>query len=244
MLLIPNKQVSSASYALTWTELTLHVKTRHSCKTTMCILYTLPIGDEVLLQKLCYMATGINQLLVGPDGGIFTLGNGDASLEFPSGAVAKETSVRYAIILHGPFVFPDGYKPGSVVVYFNMDGATLKKPVRLLLSHWCSIEKGDGKNTLMFVFAPHTLKEGQKQYAFEEQEKESNFTSRTNAGVLTIRDPHCLYCVMTNQDTIARYSAIAFSRYLPSEETVFFRIQLMCDSLEWNQVCSVMVLHA
>ena len=44
-------------------------------------------------------------------------------------------------ILHGPFVFPAGYSPGSVVVYINMDRAILLKSVHLYLSHWCIKER-------------------------------------------------------------------------------------------------------
>ena len=50
--------------------------------------------DEVLLKELCYLPTGIKQLSIGPDGGFLTLGSGDASLEFPAGAVLEETSVH------------------------------------------------------------------------------------------------------------------------------------------------------
>ena len=180
------------------------------------------------------MATGIKQLLVPADGGRFTLGSGDASLEFPPGTVVKETSVRYAIILHGPFVFPAGCKPGSVVIYLNMEGATLLKPVLLYLSHWCIKEEGDDGDTLKFVSASHTLKAGQQTYVFEEED-DADFT-RTNVGALSIRDPHCLFCVETKREKIAMYSAIAFSHYIPSEETLLFRIQLVCDSLDWNEV--------
>ena len=189
---------------------------------------------EVLLQQLCYLATGIQQLLVGPDGGTFTLGSGDASLEFPPGAVKKKTAVRYAIILHGPFVIPTGCKLGSVVVYINMDGVMLVKPVFLVLSHWCSREEGDG-NTLKFLRAPHKLEAGEQKYIFEEQE-EGDFTSHSHLGVLSISEPQCLYCVETKADTIARYSAITFSQYIPAEDTLYFRIQIMCDSREWNKV--------
>ena len=173
-------------------------------------------------------------LLVSADGGRFTLGSGDASLVFPPGTIEKETSVRYAIILHGPFVFPAGCKPGSVIIYLNMNGATLLKPVLLYLSHWCIKEEGEDEDTLKFVSASHTLEAEQKVYVFEEEE-DADFT-RTNVGVLSIRDPHCLFCVETKRETVAMYSAIAFSRYIPSEETLLFRIQLMCDSLEWNEV--------
>ena len=202
----------------------------HHC---LYIIYPSPIVDEVTLQQLCYMATGIKQLLVTPDGGTFTLGNGDAVLKFPPGAVMKKTSVHYAIILHGPFVFPTGYQPGSVVVYINMDGAILMKPAQLLLSHWCSSE-GKDDDALKFVKAPHTLR-GQKSYEFEEQE-EADFTTHSNVGILKIAKPQCLHCVNGDIKMSARYSAITFTQYIPSEDTLLFRIQLMCDSREWKEV--------
>ena len=184
------------------------------------------------------MATGIKQLLVSTDGGRFTLGS-DASLEFPPGAVMRETLVRYAIILHGPFVFSAGYKLGSVIVYLNMDGATLMKPVLLFLSHWCIMEEGYDEDTLKFLRAPHTLEAAQGKYVFEEQEEEeADFTTRTNVGVLTIQEPRCLYCVEAKITTIARYSAITFSKYISTEDAQYFMIQLMCDTLEWNKVCA------
>ena len=196
------------------------------------------LGDEALLQQLCYMATGIKQLFIGPDGGTFKLGSGDASIEFPPGAVLKETPVRYAIILHGPFVFPAGYKPGSVIVYLNIRGASLKKtPVLLYLSYWSIKEEGDEEGTLKFLRAPHTLKAGQQKYAFEEQEaKDTDFTTHASLGVLKIWEPQCLYCVEAKEEKMAKYNAVTFSQYIPSQETLLFRIQLMCDSLEWNKV--------
>ena len=181
------------------------------------------------------MATNIQQLFIGPGGGTFTLGSGDATLVFPKGAVKKKTSVRYAIILHGPFVFPDGSKPGSVIVYINMDGAILVKPVQLKLSHWCITEKG-GKDSLNFVHAPHTLESGKQTYTFEKEEDEEDFTTYTDQGVLTIREPKCLTCVETNIATKARYNAITFTQYIHEEDTLLFRIQFICDSIEWNEV--------
>ena len=195
-----------------------------------------PTGDEVVLEQLCYMVTGIKQLLISPDGGTFTLGNGDVSLKFPPGAVQKDIHIRYAIILHGPFVFPAGFKPGSVVVYINMDGATLEKPVQLFLSHWCIREETDDEETMKFVRAPHLLESGKKEYAFEEVEEEEDFTTHASMGVLTIREPQCLFCVKSKLEKEARYCAMTFFRYDSSEETLLFRIQLSCDSLDWVQV--------
>ena len=190
--------------------------------------------DEVVLQQLCYLATGTQQLHVGPDGGTFTLGSGDASLQFPPGAVKEEMVVRCAIILHGPFVFPAGCKPGSVVVYINMDGATLEEPVHLFLSHWCSREEGDSK----FLRAPHKLEAG-KEYVFKELER-GDFTTHANVGILTIREPQCLYCVQMKSEEVARYNALTFQRCGESGSPLYFRIQLMCDSKEWNKVCVTM----
>ena len=187
------------------------------------------------------MATGIQQLLIGPDGGTFTLGSGDVSLEVPLGAVEKEISVRYAIILHRPFVFPAGYKPGSVVVYLNMDGATLVKPVCLALSHWCSRGEEEDENTLQFLIASHTLEAGQHKYVFEEEK--ADFTTQTNAGIFSISEPQCLYCVEAKLETVAMYNAITFSKYIPSEDTLLFRLQIMCDSLEWNEVLYPSKVH-
>ena len=205
----------------------------------LCLMSSQYVADEALLQRLCYMATGIKQLLISPDGGTFKLGSGDASLEFPPGAVVEETSVRYAIILHGPFMFPAGYKTGSVIIYLNMKGATLVKPVQLFLSHWCIREETDDEETMKFIRAPHSLESGKKEYAFKEVEEEADFTTRTNMGILTIREPHCLLCVETKGEKIGRYSATTFTRNIPSDTVLLFRIQLLCDSLEWNKVQSM-----
>ena len=193
--------------------------------------------DEVLLKDLCYLASGIQQVHIGPDGGNFTLGSGDASLQFPPGAVVKETTVRYAIILRGPFVFLAGYNLCSVVIYINMDGATLVKPVLLYLSHWCVREEGDDEDTLRFATAPHTLPEGQQYYDFEEQ-GEADFTTCTNVGILKISEPQCLHCVKCQKiEKIALYRAITFSRYSGTGKDVLeFRIQFMCDSKDWIEV--------
>ena len=191
--------------------------------------------DEILLQQLCFMTTGIRQLRIGPDGGTYTLGSGDALLEVPIGAVEKEIWIRYAIILHGPFVFSAGYTLSSAVIYLNMDGAILMKPVQLAISHWCSRAEGDDEDVLHFLQAPHTLEAAQQKYVFEEQE-EGDFCSHSQKGVLSISEPQCLHCVETKVNTTAWYSAITFTKYIQSKGTLLFRIQIMCDSREWNEV--------
>ena len=184
------------------------------------------------------MATGIKELLIGPCGGTFVLGSGDATLEFPPGAIEKETSVKYAVILHGPFVFPAGHNLVSVVVYLNMEGAILMKPVLLYLSHWCILKNGDDADDLTFATAHHTLMEGQEDYQFEEEQGEADFITHTNVGILKILEPRCLHCVNENRRKIALYRAITFTKYIKEKKkaTLLFRIQFMCDSEEWNKV--------
>ena len=189
------------------------------------------------------MAAGIKELTITPDGKTFTLGSGDASLEFPPGTVQKDISVRYAIILNGPFLLPAGSKLGSVVIYINMNGSKLAKPVILSLSHWCTRKRGDDKDALNFLRAPHTLKKEQQKFVFEVVEEGADLTSNTNVGTLTMREPHCLYCVNTGKENTARYIAITFSRFIPSEDTLLFRIQLVCASVEWNEVFAYVIIY-
>lgn len=191
--------------------------------------------DENSLQELCYITSDIDRLTVCPDGGTFTLGNGDASLEIPPGAVEHKMSIHYAIILHGPFVFPTGYKLASVVIYLNLDEATLVKPVQLTLSHWCSREEEYNKDALKFLTAPHTLQEGKMYYVFEEQ-KQVDFTTCFSAGVLSIEKPHCVHCIVMQEEEMARYNAISFHKYIAPQRTLYFKVQFMCNSKEWNEV--------
>ena len=156
-------------------------------------------------------------------------------MEFLPGTVKKEISIRYAIILHGPFLFPAGDMLGSVVLYLNMDGAILLKPVKLFLSHWCSREEDSDEDTLTFATSPHTLHAKQQCYEFEEQ-KEADFITHANIGILEISEPQCLHCVKGKIGRIARYRAVAFSQYIPANDTLLYRIQFMCDSNDWNQV--------
>ena len=206
------------------------------------------VAVEASLKKLCYFSTGIEQLLVSPVGGKFTLGSGDAALEFPPDAVVRETSIRYAIILHGPFVLPAPCDLGSVVVYINMDGATLVKSVLLYLSHWCIKEEGDDEKSLRFATAPHILPSGQQCYKFEEQE-EADFITHTNVGILKISEPQCLHCVKWyTLKKRGKYRAVSFSKDndplphhihpLPHHihPHQLFRIHVMCDSEEWDKV--------
>ena len=184
---------------------------------------------------MCYIRSGIAQLSIDQDGGRFKLGSGDAELIADMGAVAVRTDVRYAIILHGPFVYSACYKPASVVVYLNLEGATILKPIKLILRHWGKTTDVDAALRCQLLRAPHTLDKSLGYYNFEEVEG----TASSDHVVFSISEPQCLYCVQIEKETKARYNAAAFQMNLV--DSVMFRIQLMCDSLDWSTV-SICVL--
>ena len=180
---------------------------------------------------MCLIGFGIKRLTIHRRGGTYPLGNGDATLIVEEGAVEMETIVCYAVILHGPFVYSAGYKPASVVVYLNLKGANLLKPLKLMIKHWCKPVEVSG--ALKLLRAPHTTGEMENfRYIFIEVQGDSLH----NTATFTISEPQCLYCVEMKKKSQASYNAIAFQKNLPEDDLVKFRIQLMCDSLEWNKV--------
>ena len=187
-------------------------------------------ASEYSLRRLCLIPFHIKQLTISPSGGNVTLGCGDAVLIVEVDSVAELTDVHYAIILHGPFVHLAGYKPASVVVYLNLEGATLLKPIKLKVRHWC--KDTDVESSLRLVRAPHTVAVSELQdcYIFDD----IGGTSSSSESVFSISEPQCLYCVEMKAESQARYNAFAFIKNLP--DTTKFRIQLMCDCLEWNVV--------
>ena len=194
-----------------------------------------PVAYEKELRRLCLIHYGIDQLTIHPSGGNFRLGSGDATLIVEEGTVEMETVVRYAVILNGPFVYSAGYKPASVVVYLNLEGSTLLKPVKLVLKHWCKSIAVNGEAILRLLRAPHMTDEMQDCYIFHEVQG----TSSSNSSTFTISEPQCLYCVEMQMGSQASYNAIAFQKNAQKENLVKFRIQFMCDSLEWNKVRTI-----
>ena len=167
------------------------------------------------------------------------MGSGDATLTVEEGTVEMETIVRYAVILHGPFVYSAGYKPASVVVYLNLEGANLLKPLKLMLKHWCKPVDGNSEAALKLLRAPHTIGDMENShYIFHEVQG----VLLHNTATFTISEPQCLYCVEMKEQSKASYNAIAFQKSVPEGDLVKFRLQLMCNSLNWNMVSTCTVL--
>ena len=87
-------------------------------------------------------------------------------LEIPKDAintdVCKELSIRYGILVHGPFVLEEDYELGSMVVYIDFNKNHTTKPLMLHLPHWAS----EGKAT-SDVFASHEV-DGKEEFKFTE----------------------------------------------------------------------------
>ena len=111
-------------------------------------------------------------------------------LEVPPDAVhlSESVEVHSAVIPDGPFILPEGYQLGSMVVYIHYDSRRVTQPLRLHLPHWYGGEDHiqDG---LSFAIAPHTLKEGEHFYRFELLGG-GRFAEQQQCGVLQISG-HC-----------------------------------------------------
>ena len=156
------------------------------------------LAAEGVLKRLCLIPSGVDQLTIYTTRSDFPLGKGDATLIVEEGTVEMETIVRYAVILNGPFVYSAGYKPASVVVYLNLEGANLQKPLKLMLKHWCKPIKVSGEAVLKLLRAPHTTGEMENsRYIFHEVQG----ISSSNSSTFTISEPQCLYCVEMEEKT-------------------------------------------
>lgn len=208
-------------------------------KTIFSILHTSFLSifsaSETALQELCYTPSGIKKIIVNSEGGRFLLGSGDATLEVPPGAVRHETLIYYAIILHGPFVFPAEYKLASVVIYLNLDGATLFHPVLLHISDWCVTDGTDMEilqNKLIFVRATHEMQEDHK-YFFSPVKNEDTL----NSGTLQIKKPQCLYAKVHKEGLDGLKEWYQVTPFLKEEEDCFrFRILFTWFSQSWCEV--------
>ena len=108
-----------------------------------------------------------------------------------------------------------------------------------MLNHWCKPAQVCSEAVLKLLRAPHTTGEMDNfRYIFHEVQSDTLH----NTATFTISEPQCLYCVEMEKESQASYNAIAFQKNLPEDDLVKFRIQFMCNSLEWNTVSTCTVL--
>lgn len=199
-----------------------------------CLLFQHHSVDECELQELCYAPFGIKDLTVTPDGGTFPLGSTDASLEVPSGAVMRNSLIRYALILHGPFVLPTGYRPVSVVVYLNLSRTTLLQPISLILSDWCEKRYSTEQYELMFFRASHKIRGEKRLYQFSQLCN----ADHQNADVLRITESKTLYMKVLQEGRGVHdlYCMMPIQKLDVAENCFRMRILFIWSSDSWRQV--------
>ena len=204
----------------------------------MTLLLTLHDSDAVtLMEELCYVPFGIKELTVTPSGGTFSLGNSDASLEIPPGAVMTNTPIRYAIILHGPFVLQPGYRRVSVVIYLNLNRATLLQPIFLNLADWCERRYSTQQYELTFFRASHEIKA-------EGENREYHFCPLPNSDhqsedVLKIIEPKSHYAKVLKEGRHGihdLYCAMPIQKRDPRANNLQIRILFTWKSQSWIMV--------
>ena len=140
----------------------------------MNVVFLLVPPHENDLCRLCWVPFGIQTLKISPvgDGHTYKLQPSTVGcheedlirLEVPKDAintdVCKELSIRYGILVHGPFVLGEDYELASMVVYIDFNKNHTTKPLMLQLPHWAS--EGETSN---IVIAPHEVDETE-QYKF------------------------------------------------------------------------------
>ena len=190
--------------------------------------------DESGMEELCYAPFGIKELIVTPNGGNFSLGSRDASLEVPPGAVEKKTPIRYAIILNGPFVLPTGYRAVSVVVYLNLSRTTLLQPIFLLLSDWCEKRYSTEQYELRFFSAPHEIKGEKRQYEFSSLGN----ADHEDADVLRISESKTFYVKVLKEGRGVHelYCMMPIQKLEVPENCFRIRILFFWSSDSWREV--------
>ena len=189
------------------------------------------------LKEMCWIPFGIQSLTVGEEGGTFYLqpeapevghDNDLIELDIPRNAinskVCKELSVQYAILVHGPFVFEEGCKLVSHVVYldFNPEHISQSSSLYLHLPHWAN-EKED----VHLAVAPHNLN-NENEYKF----KLHNFAkSSSKTSTIIPISGHCsLFANAVKVGCLERFMLFSY----PSKESL--EVIITYDSVYWYQV--------
>jgi hypothetical protein len=216
--------------------------------------------EEGILQKLCWFPFPFDNVQVGSEGGLFFLENaptptnrdfidGYTYIEISPNTLEKDETlcIRFGITPTGPFKFPEGYKLCSMVVYVVVEGAKVKKKMRLHIPHWCSedsIRLSDCEEELhiMSCWSPHILCENQEMFIFK---KFSEMTNKTGtASDIFIDGDHCLFAVVCKKCVQDRYLSHVFKEKKSSDwmtttsspATRLYKIVVSYASFNWYQI--------
>ena len=136
-----------------------------------------------------------------------------ATLEAPPGVVGSgvTVSVHYAIILDGPFKFPEEWERTSVVLYINCpDSRFLVDQLKVDLCHWAVSSE---MSHMCFMKSDHLLQYGQTKFTF--QCHANVISSRPNVASVYLKNHFCLVCIAAAKSrTPSRYFGMLLSEPL------------------------------
>ena len=182
-------------------------------------------GDDIPkhnIAQTCFVLGDVHTLHITHQGGTFPLhpfgpyGGGQqveccATLEAPPGVVGSgvTVSVHYAIILDGPFEFPEKWERTSVVLYIDCpDSRFLIEQLTVNLHHWAV---SSGTSRMCFMKSSHLLQKGQTMFTFKCHA--NAIPSQPNVASVYLKDHFCLVCVAAESDVMvtSRYYGILLS---------------------------------
>ena len=136
-----------------------------------------------------------------------------ATLEAPPGVVGSgvTVSVHYAIILDGPFKFPEEWERTSVVLYIDCpDSRFLMERLTVNLHHWAV---SSGTSRMCFMKSSHLLQQGQTMFTFKCHA--NVIPSQPNVASVYLKSHFCLVCIAAAKSSApSRYFGMLLSEPL------------------------------
>ena len=154
--------------------------------------------------SLEFLADLLQSFTVTSTGKDFICSDHDIEIRIPPGAVDSglHVQIEVGVLLHGPFVFPDGVKPISPILWVcTKPVIEFQKPVEIVLPHILSAlnDKECKVHGVTFLKArhrtlTHETDSGLKKFKFESTD--DNAKSRFSSSQGTLRTNHfCCYCI-------------------------------------------------
>ena len=175
------------------------------------------------ITKTCFVLGDVHTLQITHQGGTFPLHpfgpcRGEqqveccATLEAPPGVVGSgvTVSVHYAIILDGPFKFPEEWERTSVVLYIDCpDSKFLIEPLKVNLHHWAV---ASGASQMCSMKSNHLLQQGQTKFSF--MYHADAVRCQPTLASMYLEKHFCLLCIAAKPSTPSRYYGMLLSEPL------------------------------
>ena len=173
-------------------------------KTKNCNPYTAKNSIYGQCNSLELLTDPLHSFTVASEGKTFTCLDHDITIKVPPGAIhgRDQVEIEVGVLLHGPFVFPDGIKPISPILWIcAKPEIKFQKSLKITLPHVLSslTEKESKTYGVIFLKADHRaffLKQGSSskyfQFNFFADDTRSVFSS--NQGTIST-DHFCFLCI-------------------------------------------------